>query len=434
MNADASGAATGTLRAWSMVAILSTLYIVSFVDRFVLGLLVGPLKADLGVSDLQIGFLFGTAFAVFYGIVGIPVARLADKGDRRRLILAGVGLWSCCTILSGFSSTFLALVLLRIGLAVGEAVLTPATYSLIGDVLPKERRGLAASIYNACGMFGASGAYIVAALAIGWIYAVESSGELGGLKLWQVIFIIVGVPGLVLATLFALVAREPARSTVPGLAGAPTLRDVMRYAVGNARLYFALFLGAGCLQIMTNAYLAWGPTFLSRTYGMPVAEAGRTYGLFNMLALVGGTILIPMLTRRLRRPDALPLVSAACGFVGGGFCLAAPLQGTATGFLALAWAGLFLAGGGGNNVLAAIHSIVPRPMQATMTALLLICMSTLALGVGPLAAAFFAGLAAGAANPLAMGLMIVSVLAAAVGVTLFALARAPVAAYVTANR
>lgn len=433
MTADASGAATGTLRAWSMVAILSVLYIVSFVDRFVLGLLVGPLKADLGVSDVQIGFLFGTAFALFYGIVGIPVARLADRGDRRRLILAGVVLWSCCTILSGFSSTFLALVLLRIGLAVGEAVLTPATYSLIGDALPRDRRGLAASIYNACGMVGASGAYIVAALAIGWIYAMEPSGELGGMKLWQVIFIMVGVPGLVLAALFALVAREPARRAVPGADGVPSLREVMRHATGNARLYFALFLGAGCLQIMTNAYLAWGPTFLSRTFGMPVAEAGRTYGMFNMVALVGGTILVPMATRRLKRPDALPLVSAACGVAGGAFCLLAPLQDTPAGFLSLAWAGLFLAGGGGNNVLAAIHAIVPRPMQATMTALLLICMSTLALGVGPLAAAFLAGLADGAGNPLAVGLMGVCALAATVGVALFALARKPVAAHVGAN-
>ncbi len=433
MNADASGAATGTLRVWSMVAILSILYVVSFVDRFVLGLLVGPLKTDLGVSDMQIGFLFGTAFAVFYGIVGIPVARLADRGDRRRLILAGVVLWSCCTILSGFSSTFLALVLLRIGLAVGEAVLTPATYSLIGDLLPKERRGLAASIYNACGMVGASGAYVVAALAIGWIYAVEPSGELAGMKLWQVVFVMVGMPGLVLAVLFALVAREPARKTTAGSDGVPGLRAVMRYATGNARLYFALFMGAGCLQIMTNAYMAWGPTFLSRSFGMPVAEAGRTYGLFNMLALVGGTILVPMLTRRLKRPDALPLVSAGCGIVGGAFCLVAPLQTTSTGFLVMAWAGLFLAGGGGNNVLAAIHAIVPRPMQATMTALLLICMSTLALGVGPLAAAFFAGLADGAGNPLAVGLMLVCVMATSVGVGLFALARKPVAAYVGSN-
>lgn len=434
MNADASRAATGMLRAWSMVAILSFLYIVSFVDRFVLGLLVGPLKADLGVSDLQIGFLFGTAFAVFYGIVGIPVARLADRGDRRRLILAGVVLWSCCTILSGFSSTFAMLVLLRIGLAVGEAVLTPATYSLIGDVLPPERQGLAASIYNACGMFGASGAYIVAAFAIGWIYAIEPSGELGGLRLWQVIFIIVGVPGLVLAALFALVAREPARRATARAGSAITLRDVWRHATSHSRLYFALFLGAGCLQIMTNAYLAWGPTFLLRTYGMPLAEAGRTYGLFNMLALVGGTILVPMLTRRLKRPDALPVVSAACGVAGGLFLLAAPVQSTPTGFLVLAWAGLFLAGGGGNNVLAAIHSIVPSTMQATMTALLLICMSTLALGVGPLAAAFFAGLAEGAGNPLALGLMAVCAIAGLTGVMLFAVARAPVATWIAANR
>jgi hypothetical protein len=140
-----------------------------------------------------------------------------------------------------------------------------------------------------------------------------------------------------------------------------------------------------------------------------------------------------MLTRRFRRPDALPLVSAVCGVVGGAFCLVAPLQGTSTGFLMLAWAGLFLAGGGGNNVLAAIHAIVPRPMQATMTALLLICMSTLALGVGPIAAAFVAGLAEGSANPLAIGLMTVCALAATGGVCLFVLSRASVATYVTAR-
>lgn len=434
MNAETSGAAAGTLRAWSMVAILSVLYIVSFVDRFVLGLLVGPLKADLGVTDIQIGFLFGTAFAVFYAIVGLPVARLADRGNRRRLILAGVVLWSCCTILSGFSSTFAMLVILRLGLALGEAVLTPATYSLIGDALPKERRGLAASIYNACGMVGASGAYIVASIAISWVYAVEPSGELGGLKIWQIIFVIVGLPGLLLAPIFALVAREPARAPAPPAMAGSTLRDVLRYAISNARLYFALFLGAGCLQIMTSAYLAWGPTYLSRTFGMSVPEAGRTYGLLNMLALVGGTIIVPLLTRRLKRPDALPVVSALCGIAGMIFCLAAPLQTTYTGFLVMAWGGLFLAGGGGNNVLTSLHSIVPQAMQATMTALLLICMSSLALAIGPVATAFFASLAEGAGNPLGFGLMMVCGLVGVAALLLFLLARKPVAAHVALNR
>jgi MFS family permease len=411
-----------------MVAILSLLYIISFVDRFVLGLLVAPLKADLGVSDLQVGFLFGTAFAIFYAMVGLPVARLADRGNRRRLILAGVVLWSCCTILSGFSSTFAMLVTLRIGLALGEAVLTPATYSLIGDALPRESRGLAASVYNACGMFGASGAYIVGSLAISWVYAIEPSGELGGLKLWQVIFVIVGMPGLLLALCFALVAREPARFPAPSAMDASTLRDVLRYALSNARLYIALFLGAGCLQIMTNAYLAWGPTYLARTFGMSLTEAGRTYGLFNMLALVSGTIIIPFVTRRLKRPDALPLVSATCGIGGAICCLAAPLQPTSAGFLAMAWGGLFLAGGGGNNVLTSIHSIVPHAMQATMTAILLICMSSLSLAVGPVATVFFANLAGDADNPLAVGLMMVCSLAGLASLFLFMLSRGAVSA------
>lgn len=157
---------TGGVRAWWTVALLSALYVLSFIDRLILALLVSPLKAGFGVSDVQLGLVFGPAFGVFYAVLGLPLARVADRGDRRRLIITGVLLWGFATIASGFAGTFALLIVLRIGLAIGEAALTPAAYSMIGDLFAPHRRTLAASIYSGIGNAGAFASFILGSMVI----------------------------------------------------------------------------------------------------------------------------------------------------------------------------------------------------------------------------------------------------------------------------
>lgn len=374
-----------TRRAWAMIAILSLLFVVSMVDRFALGLLVEPLKADLGISDVQIGLLFGSAFAIFYGAISIPVARLADRGNRVRLIVSAVLIWSACTILSGFATSFVMLLVLRIGLAVGEAALAPAVYSLIGDAMPPERRTLAGAIFNAFGMAGASGAYILTAGAISLIGSMQSEGFLAGFKLWQAVFLVVGAPGVLLAIIFAIVSKEPARIIGNGPVEAPTLLAVLKHARLQGWLYLGLFVGFGCVQLATNAFLAWAPTYMSRAFGMSIVEAGGMYGTSNLIAFVSGSLIIPTIGVWLgrRRQDAVVLIGVVCAAISGIFCVAAVLQSTPVAFVICAFIGLFFSVGGASFAIASLHMFVPPRMRATMVALMLICLTTLALGVAP---------------------------------------------------
>jgi len=204
--------------AWYALFVLVLVYIVNFVDRQILSILVGDIKRDLNVTDAQIGFLYGTAFAVFYALFGIPLGRLADSWYRGRLMAMGLALWSSMTALSGFANSFGMLAAARIGVGIGEASASPAAYSMISDSFPKERRATALSIYS-------SGLYIGGALSlpIGGLvvsrwnsaYPDVAAAPLG-LAGWQAAFLAVGLPGLLLA-LWVLTLREPQRGASDGL-------------------------------------------------------------------------------------------------------------------------------------------------------------------------------------------------------------------------
>ena len=203
--------------AWYALVVLVLVYIVNFIDRQILSILVGDIKRDLGVSDAQIGFLYGTAFAVFYALFGIPLGRLADSWYRGRLMAIGLAIWSSMTAFSGFANSFAMLATARIGVGIGEASASPAAYSMISDSFPKERRATALSIYS-------SGLYIGGALSLPigglvvsrWTAAFpDPTNAPLGLAGWQAAFLAVGIPGLLLA-LWVLTLREPQRGASDG--------------------------------------------------------------------------------------------------------------------------------------------------------------------------------------------------------------------------
>jgi MFS family permease len=205
---------------WYALFVLVLVYVVNFIDRQIISILAQDIKADLHLQDAQIGFLYGTAFAVFYALFGIPLGRLADSWYRGRLIALGLGLWSTMTALSAFAGSFGMLATARIGVGVGEASASPAAYSMISDHFPKERRATALSIYS-------SGLYIGGALSLplgglvssrwkaAWPHAADAPLGLAG---WQAAFLAVGIPGLLLA-LWVLSLREPRRGASDGLSG-----------------------------------------------------------------------------------------------------------------------------------------------------------------------------------------------------------------------
>ncbi|HEX8061728.1 MAG TPA: MFS transporter, partial [Allosphingosinicella sp.] len=207
-----------TRYAWYALFVLVLVYIINFIDRQIISILAQDIKHDLKVDDAQIGFLYGTAFAVFYALFGIPLGRLADSWYRGRLIAVGLGLWSSMTVLSGFATSFGMLATARIGVGIGEASASPAAYSMISDSFPKEKRATALSIYSA-------GLYIGGALSLpigGFVLSRWNSAWPGGagapfgLVGWQAAFLTVGLPGLILA-LWVLTLREPQRGSSDGL-------------------------------------------------------------------------------------------------------------------------------------------------------------------------------------------------------------------------
>ena len=204
--------------AWYALMLLVVVYIINFIDRQILSILAEDIKRDLGLEDAQIGFLYGTAFAVFYALFGIPLGRLADSWYRGRLMAIGLTLWSSMTALSGFANSFAMLAVARIGVGIGEASASPAAYSMISDYFPKERRATALSIYS-------SGLYIGGGLSLPiggfvlsrWNMAYPDSAAAPlGLAGWQAAFLAVGIPGLLVA-LWLLTLREPQRGQSDGL-------------------------------------------------------------------------------------------------------------------------------------------------------------------------------------------------------------------------
>ncbi|MDT9598308.1 spinster family MFS transporter [Sphingosinicella rhizophila] len=260
--------------AWYVLFVLVLVYIVNFIDRQILSILVGDIKRDLGVSDAQIGFLYGTAFAVFYALFGIPLGRLADSWYRGRLMAGGLALWSSMTALSGFANSFGMLAVARVGVGIGEASASPAAYSMISDTFPQERRATAISIYS-------SGLYIGGAISLpigGFVLSrwnvmfPDPAAAPLGLAGWQAAFLAVGLPGLLLA-LWVLSLREPPRGNAEGLPQ-PAVRPGAWREFGRELV--------AILPPLTLLNVARIPGALPRNLMMMILVIASGYGLYRL--------------------------------------------------------------------------------------------------------------------------------------------------------
>ena len=256
--------------AWYALFVFVLVYIINFIDRQILAILVGDIKRDLGVKDAEIGFLYGTAFAVFYSLFGIPLGRLADGWYRGRLMACGLALWSSMTMLSGFATNFTMLAAARIGVGIGEASASPAAYSMIADYFRKERRGTAISIYASGLYIGGGVSLLIGGLIVGrWTEVFpDPAAAPFGLAGWQAAFIAVGLPGLLLVP-WVLSLREPPRGAFE-----PTPEPVRRPGVWGD-------FGRELLAIIP-------PFTLLSAAKLPGGEFGRN---LVVLALVGSAAL-----------------------------------------------------------------------------------------------------------------------------------------------
>ena len=257
------------------LGVLVVVYTFNFIDRQILSILLEPIKQDLGLSDSALGMLTGFAFALFYATLGIPIARFADRSNRRNLIAWALAIWSAMTAVSGLAQNFWHLLLARIGVGVGEAGCSPPAHSMLADYFPTENRATALGIYSLGIPFGILFGFI----AGGWL------NEFFG---WRVAFFIVGVPGLLLAILVRFTLREPPRGMAEGRVAdeeQPTIVETFRFLWSN-RSFRHMAVGGGLTAFVGYGVITWVPSFLIRSYGMSTGDVGTYLGL--ILGIPGG--------------------------------------------------------------------------------------------------------------------------------------------------
>ncbi|MBT6799931.1 MAG: MFS transporter, partial [Porticoccaceae bacterium] len=362
--------------AWYTVGLLFVAYTFSFVDRFILTLLIEPIKQDFNLSDTGVSLLIGFAFVIFYTFLGIPIGRLADRVNRRNLIVAGITLWSCMTALCGMARGFGSLFVARIGVGVGEAALSPAAYSMIADLFPPKKLGRALSVYTAGAFVGVGLALIVGGLVV---QSVTSSPEIvlpiiGTIRSWQAPFFIVGLPGLLVAALMYTV-REPERreqklSNTEGGHEAVTLKEAFAYIGQRWKVYMAHFFGFALLGVSSNVLFVWGPHILVRSFGLPVGEAGASIGIivltFGTMGLLAGGFMSDRLLKSgyLDNGMRVGIVAALCGIP---FALLLPLMGSLSSlFMVFCPLVLFSCLGFG-SAAAALQQVTPNRLRGVVS-------------------------------------------------------------------
>jgi MFS family permease len=374
--------------AWYVVAVLTLANTSAFIDRQILGLLVGPIRRDLDISDAQMGVLYGLAFALCYTLLGIPLGRAADRTSRRAIIGVGIAVWSIMTVLCGLARSYDQLLLARFGVAIGEAALAAPALSLIADYFVPDRRATALSVY-------ALGIYLGAGLAnlVGGALLARFDGTasvawplLGAMRPWQQVFVVVGLPGLVVAVVMATV-REPIRhETGQRDERAFTVAEVAEYLGANARTFFCHSLGYALFALVNFATAAWLPTHLIRSYGWSAAQAGITLGTLTSTigvlgVVVGGRVADVLLARghtdaKLRVGVIAALGNLVCGAV---YTLAPDAALSVAALVPYNFFASFAFGA----ATAAVQEVTPNRMRAQVGALYLSVVTLVGLGLGP---------------------------------------------------
>ena len=289
------------IEGWVVTILLLIAFTFSFVDRQVLNLLVEPIRLDLQVTDTQISFLQGLAFAVTYILMSVPLGRMVDKYNRVGIMIGGVLVWSATTIACGLSKTYSQLLFARFGVGAGEAALSPAAWSVLADYFRPNKLALPISVYLMGPYLGAGLAMIAGAEVLDWSRDIEevSLPIVGVVAPWQATFIAVGLPGVLIAGLLATIREPKRKGRLGALTDVPGWRAVLRYMWQRKRVYAALHLGVPFIVVMLYGLQGWTPTILLRVYGWDLADAGRIYGTLALVTGSAGVLTGPILSRYL---------------------------------------------------------------------------------------------------------------------------------------
>ncbi|MDB5430840.1 MAG: transporter [Caulobacter sp.] len=373
-------------RPYYVLALLVLVYMSNYVDRVVVGVLGEAIKTDLKISDTDLGLLTGITFVIFYGVLGVPIGRLADRFNRKWVLASCLTLWSLMTAVSGVAANFTQLMIARMGVGVGEAGCTPTAHSLLSDLFPPRKRSMAFGVYAVGPPLG----IIAGTFGGGWI-----GQELG----WRAGMFAVGLPGLILALVFVLTTREPVRGqhdVVAAEVKPPPFFTALKVFMGD-RLFVHVMFGMACAAVGLYSISTFTVPFLIRAYDLKLFAAaslfGLSYGISGVLgASVGGTITDWLGTRDTRWYAGVP----AIGYMGGGLLLAGALfQPDYRMFILMFVLGSVLVNIALAPCLAVVLNRVSARMRASASAVMLLASTLVGLGIGPTLTGVFSDLYAG---------------------------------------
>lgn len=377
--------------AWYVVFLCMLAYIFSYIDRQILVLMIEPIKHDLNLTDTQFSLLHGLAFSLFYAIMGLPIAYLADRFSRPKIIAIGIIFWSFATMACGLSKNFLHLFLSRMGIGVGEAALSPAAYSIFSDLFSKEKLGKAVGIYSIGSFIGGGTAFLVGGYVISLLKdATHIQVPIFGLmKAWQVAFILVGLPGILIGIVFLLTVRDPIRRgqriNALGQVEKVKFTDSFKFLAKHPKTFACHYMGFTFYAMALFCIMSWSPAFYMRNYHLSPVETGYMLGTILLVANTSGVFFAGWLTDYLTmkgRKDA----AMYTGFLGGLGILLPIISYTMVDNLTLSLAilsvAMFFASFPMPTSTAAMQMLAPNQLRAQISAIFLLISSLIGLGVG----------------------------------------------------
>jgi MFS family permease len=378
----------GAYYSWAVVAFLIVLFASNFIDRIILGLLVAPIRADLHISDTQFSLLAGFSFATMYVTAGVFMGWLVDHGSRRLLIAGGCAVWSAMTALCGVASNFWSLFACRVGVGIGEATLSPSAYSLISDLFARNKLARALSFYASGAVVGHGVGLLVGGstiLALADVHIVLP--YVGQPRPWQLVFLAIGVPGLLLAALTPLVIKEPVRRfTSTELSAQVTIKSTAAFIWRRRAVYLAVMFGVTASALFSYAASTWLPSVLIRVHHFNAGQAGIFLGLSSLILGLPGCLLSGWLADYFiarGRVDGHIIVSkiyvsglAVCGilapFAPWPWLSLTMIAGL--GFFLFTWTGV---------PTALLQLMTPNRMRGQVSSIYLFLINIVGLGLGP---------------------------------------------------
>lgn len=360
------------------LALLFVISLFNYTDRYMIAILLPNIKQEFQLSDTQMGFLTGIAFTLFYVVMGVPIARLADKHSRKKILVIALALWSCMTAACGLAQNFLQLVVARMLVGIGEAGSSPPSYSAISDLYPPHRRATAMAVYLA----GAPAGILIGFILGGWL-----AEEYG----WRFALVAVGAPGLLFSLLLIRFFKEPRRGNADGLSDARVMpfREGLAALLAN-RTFRHAAMGSAFYNALAVAYVNWMPSFFVRSHGLGLRETGivlaLVFGPAQIAGLLAGGFFSDKLARfdvrwYLRVPAIVMLVAAPV------FMLSLGVRSTTLALVCLAIP-LLVGGMQVSPIFAITQSLVDVRMRAVASAVLILVINLVSGGVGPIAVGF----------------------------------------------